>query len=50
MLKIKKSILESVTAIAVIALVQNSSILKGLFGGFEEILPLYYVTASFLWL
>lgn len=48
MLKIKKGILESVTAIALIALVQNNSMLKGLSGGFEEMLLLWCVTASFL--
>lgn len=34
MLKIKKTILESATAIAVVALDQNNSVLKGPFGGF----------------
>jgi len=47
-LKIKKSILESVTAIAVTVFVQNVSILTDLIGGFVEMLLLWHVTASFL--
>lgn len=47
MLEIKKSISKSVTAKALVALVQINAILKGLFGGFGEMLLLGHVAASF---